>query len=181
MDVVPLPKGFKHSDATKAKMRAKALGKKRPWAALGRDPEVTRKYWTGRKRPPEFGAAVAQRNRERTVSAETRAKMSLIYSGSGNPNWNGGVSRDTHRDPRYMAWAKAVKVRDNYTCQICGKRGGYLESDHIKSWKDYPKLRYRISNGRTLCKPCHILTPTWGRKRGRDRVPEPGLFIPTKD
>lgn len=30
-----------------------------------------------------------------------------------------------------------------------------LEAHHIKSWKNYPKLRYKVSNGKTLCYECH--------------------------
>lgn len=55
-------------------------------------------------------------------------------------------------------WRKSVFERDNYTCQFCGIRGTYLEADHIKPWAYFPELRYELSNGRTLCKPCHNTT-----------------------
>jgi len=29
-------------------------------------------------------------------------------------------------------WREKVFKRDNYTCQVCGKKGGYLIADHIK-------------------------------------------------
>ncbi len=54
-------------------------------------------------------------------------------------------------DYRYDEWRNAVFERDKYTCQKCEARG-YIEAHHIKSWKNYPKLRYKISNGITLCK-----------------------------
>lgn len=53
--------------------------------------------------------------------------------------------------------------RDNYTCQICGKRNGTHNADHIKSWSAYPELRFVLSNLRTLCVECHKKTPTYGR------------------
>ena len=56
------------------------------------------------------------------------------------------------------SWRKRVFERDNYTCQICKVRGTYLEADHIKPFAYFPELRYELSNGRTLCRPCHNKT-----------------------
>jgi len=60
----------------------------------------------------------------------------------------------------YQQWRLAVFVRDNWTCQKCGKRNGggeeiYLEAHHIKSYTRHPKLRFEVSNGVTLCLACH--------------------------
>lgn len=55
-------------------------------------------------------------------------------------------------------WRALVFKRDDYTCQVCHKRGGYLEADHIKPWAFFPKLRFELSNGRTLCRGCHDKT-----------------------
>lgn len=63
-----------------------------------------------------------------------------------------------------VEWKKAVFERDNYTCQICKTRGVKLEADHIKPYEYFPELRLELSNGRTLCVPCHRQTPTWGRR-----------------
>lgn len=57
-----------------------------------------------------------------------------------------------------------VFKRDNYTCQLCGKHGGNLNADHIKSFSEYPDLRFDLSNGRTLCVPCHRNTDSYGRQ-----------------
>jgi len=48
-----------------------------------------------------------------------------------------------------------VFERDDYTCQICGERGGDLQVDHIQSWADYPELRFKMDNCRTVCMSCH--------------------------
>jgi 5-methylcytosine-specific restriction endonuclease McrA len=64
-----------------------------------------------------------------------------------------------------------VFERDNYKCIWCGdSRGGNLEADHIKPWSKYPEFRYKVSNGRTLCKKCHKKTDTWGGKMNSNKV-----------
>ena len=90
-------------------------------------------------------------------------------SGKNNTNWKGGISKDVHstREPKYKKWREAVFERDNYTCQGCGEKGCYLEAHHIKSWADYPELRYVLSNGLTLCLDCHKLTDNYrGKNNG---------------
>lgn len=70
----------------------------------------------------------------------------------------------------YKAWRTLVFERDNYLCTECrdGNKKGRGESvklhaDHIKPFALYPELRFEVSNGRTLCVPCHIKTGTYGR------------------
>ena len=65
----------------------------------------------------------------------------------------------------YKAWRTLVFNRDNYTCQSCQKKGGYLHADHIKPFALFPELRFDVNNGRTLCVPCHKNTGTYGRLR----------------
>ena len=78
--------------------------------------------------------------------------------GENNPNWKGGVTSLNEllrKTEEYKKWRTAVYKRDNYTCVWCGHKGGELNADHIKQFALYPKLRLEISNGRTLCIPCH--------------------------
>lgn len=56
----------------------------------------------------------------------------------------------------YRNWRNGVFERDKYTCQKCKVKGIYLEAHHIKSFNDFPELRYVISNGLTLCRKCHL-------------------------
>ena len=70
--------------------------------------------------------------------------------------------RDKHGSAADMEWRIAIFNRDAFTCQRCGQRGGRLEAHHIRPFKAYPRLRHRLSNGLTLCKPCHKATDSYG-------------------
>lgn len=84
--------------------------------------------------------------------------------------WLGGRTNERRllmKRDEYRSLRKFIFERDNYTCQICFKKGGYLEMDHIKEWCNYPELRYDPKNCRILCKPCHIKTPNYGNNAKR--------------
>jgi len=59
-------------------------------------------------------------------------------------------SRKDHKD-----WSFAVYKRDNFTCNICGKRGGVLHAHHILKFTKFKDFRYLIDNGVCLCASCH--------------------------
>jgi len=82
-------------------------------------------------------------------------------TGENNINWKGGVTSDNNKDrnsPEYKEWRLTVFIRDKYTCQCCGKIGGYLNAHHIFCFSDYPELRFIVENGISLCKSCHSQT-----------------------
>jgi len=54
----------------------------------------------------------------------------------------------------YRKWKKAVLLRDNLTCQVCGSKKK-LQAHHINSGSYFPELRYDVDNGITLCRNCH--------------------------
>ena len=55
----------------------------------------------------------------------------------------------------YKRWRNLVFERDNYTCQMCGKRGGKLNAHHIVRFRKSIEKRVDVSNGITLCEDCH--------------------------
>jgi len=63
-----------------------------------------------------------------------------------------------YKDPLYKEWRKKVYTRDNHSCQWpgCNKKTG-LNAHHIKTWANYPALRFVVDNGITLCKLHHKL------------------------
>lgn len=100
---------------------------------------------------------------------KSREKQSLAIRGENHWNWQGGKTKETttlRMRKETKEWRKAVFERDEYTCQICGERGGELNADHIKPWSLFPELRWEVHNGRTLCLSCHRKTDTYmGRVR----------------
>lgn len=96
-----------------------------------------------------------------------RASRSESMKGAKSHFWKGGLTnanRLLRNNAQTKRWKRDVLVRDDFTCKLCGQRGGTLEVDHIKRWADFPELRWDLDNGRTLCKPCHRMTPTFGGK-----------------
>ena len=93
----------------------------------------------------------------------------------GHKSWNKGIrGKDSHsykggakliykhyKNAEYKEWRKQVFERDDYTCQQCGCRAVMLHPHHIKGYTKYPEKRYEVSNGITLCVPCHHQTH-WG-------------------
>lgn len=72
-------------------------------------------------------------------------------------DWGTFQPDEGRRTKEYRAWRDAVFVRDNYTCQRCGKRGGVLNAHHIIRYRDSVTNRTSIDNGITLCSKCHKL------------------------
>ena len=88
-------------------------------------------------------------------------------TGNQSNNWKGGVT-PVHRllraSIKMKIWRQKVFKRDNFTCQECGATGVLLNADHIKPFAKFPRLRFSVKNGRTLCVPCHRKTSTFGAR-----------------
>lgn len=64
-----------------------------------------------------------------------------------NSNWRGGNLNTLKVE---------IKIRDNYTCKICGLRDSeIMEVDHVKPLRTHPQLRLDRENLMTLCPNCH--------------------------
>jgi hypothetical protein len=112
----------------------------------------------GKKRGPEAMA---------NWLAAVRGKPRPHKRGENSGTWKGGVTArnaQIRTSIEYKNWRREVFSRDDYSCVSCGHRGGSMEADHIKPFCAFPELRFDASNGRTLCRPCHKQTDTFGVK-----------------
>lgn len=142
----------------------------------------------GKKNSPEHIEKTRLKNLGRKQSDEEKKKRGLSLRGKrlGKKSnlWRGGINplREVIRGlAEDTEWKKKVFARDNYTCQMCFKRGLYIEAHHIKEfsiifrefineYKQYSPIKdkyalvalarqyhkfWDINNGLTLCKQCH--------------------------
>lgn len=94
-----------------------------------------------------------------------------LQRGSKGANWRGGVTTQNmlvRRSEKYKNWRTQVFVRDSFLCQECGA-GGELHAHHIKSFAAFPESRFELSNGKTLCVPCHKKTPDFGGRGKKNK------------
>ena len=61
---------------------------------------------------------------------------------------------------KVILWRNDVFKRDGRSCRKCGAIN-HLHAHHIKSWAQYPDLRFDPSNGMILCSKCHLLEHGW--------------------
>jgi len=113
-----------------------------------------------------------KKRHSRAISKATTGMIRLYKRGVNSNFWKGGVSKLSdriRRHTKYKRWRDSVFGRDNYTCQKCGKRGGYLEAHHIKPFFQMLEENniktlddaltcgelWNVDNGITLCLDCH--------------------------
>lgn len=134
-------KGVKLLEETKTKISL---------ANKGRPP------WNKGKRGWTIGTKAGfQKSNKGFGTEESYKRAGLKKSGEKNGTWQGGG---------WNYWSKTTKIRDDYTCQICGFREPeIMEVDHIKPKSLFPELRKSPDNLLTLCPNCHR------RKTNRER------------
>jgi hypothetical protein len=105
----------------------------------------------------------------RKLSEKVKEKLSRIHLGDKNhmhgrsgplsPTWKHDKTNEERINKRcytdYYYWRKKTYKRDNYTCMLCGDRGGVLNAHHIESYNSNKDLRTKLSNSIILCVKCH--------------------------
>ena len=154
--------GKKHTKETKQKLREINLGKKlseKTKRKIGKKSKGNT-YSLGLKQSEETKIKRVRSRLGYRHSLETRIKIGKKHKGKNHWNWQGGLtSKNTtiRNGIKIKLWRESVFAKDNWTCQKCSNKGGNLNAHHIKNFAQYPKLRFNVNNGITLCKNCHLL------------------------
>ena len=104
------------------------------------------------------------REKKTKYCSQTCQISANIRCGEKNNLWQGGITpinRRIRTSSEYKNWRRIIFERDDYTCQICGKRGVNLRANHIKKFSDYPELRFEFNNGITICSDCDLRWVLW--------------------
>mgnify|MGYP004417313369 CR=1 FL=1 len=115
-------------------------------------------YWLGKKRPEVKKWLIAKSGWKHTP--ETIERIRKANTGKNAWNWikDRDVARKSRRDnlnADYHLWARAIRKRDKICKLTDNNCQGRLEAHHILNWIEHPKLRYKLSNGITLCQYHH--------------------------
>ncbi|MEK7111863.1 MAG: NUMOD3 domain-containing DNA-binding protein, partial [Patescibacteria group bacterium] len=179
-------KNFKHTEESKKKIR---IARARQVITEEHKRAISRKL-KGRK--PKHSAAGWNKGKSawwsigKPRTEETKKKIGDAQRGALNHAWRGGISPlrvKIMNHPFYRKWQLDIMARDNFTCVLDGKIGKLavdhfpisfsliLRRNNIKNLNDALDCKglWDISNGRTLCKPCHLETPNYGGRARKEK------------
>lgn len=154
-----MKKSYTHSAKTKKKISDALRGIKRTEEQKRKQREAMKgksawnkgmRGWT--KKYPNAGF---QKGHGSFTTQEGRKRQGQKVSGDKNPTWRGGA---------WNYWNGQAKIRDNYTCQMCGfSDKEIMQVDHIKPKSLFPELKKVLDNLMTVCPNCHA------RKTNREK------------
>ena len=157
--IIPWSKGkTKETDKRLKKLSEKFKGRIMTW---GDKVSETKKRLF--KEGNLFNPMKGKKHKEKSIRLMKKNRAG-ICKGKESPHWKGGISTENdiiRGSAKYKEWRDKIFKRDNFICQnsnckfCCNKRGGNKIAHHIKSFSKYPKLRFDIDNGLTLCEKFH--------------------------
>jgi len=136
----PRGTGWKHSEATRAKIAA---------------------AWDDEKRE-----RARERGERMAADQEWRLRIAQALAGENNPMWQGGITGQKYAPGFSKTLKNGIRERDDYTCQLCGttedELGYHLSIHHA----DYDKANHDDMSLFAVCKRCNSLVNTnrdmWG-------------------
>ena len=129
-------------------------------------------FWAGKKRifknPIERALRISKAQKKignrppsmfgKKMTEETKRKIGDSHRGKKSYMWKGGISpkdKKIRKSIEFRLWREVIFVRDYWTCQKYGIKGGRLHPHHIQNFAQYPELRFAIDNGVTLSEKAH--------------------------
>ena len=110
-------------------------------------------------------------------SLETILKLRLKNLGIDNPNWKGGrteLAGYLRASPKITKLKVTILKRDKYACQLCGTKGGILELDHIRPFREILSeflKKYAVLDIKTFSFELYLIAlkykPFWDKKNLR--------------
>ena len=136
-------------------IRTKEIKEKISRTLTGRKLSEKNKEKMKRNKKGMLGKNHSNKTKEKISKSKKGCTKKGGYSfgkGKNNPNWNNGSSFKPYSIDWTITLKKAIRERDKYTCQICGKEG--FSVHHI----DYNKKNCNSDNLIILCSSCHTKT-----------------------
>lgn len=156
--------GTKHSKETREKISKALTGhtvSKEQREKQGKTMSGKGNPFWGKKRP-EHAKAISGKNNPwygTHLTKEIKEKMKgprLSVMGKKNPAWLGGKSFEPYGIKFNDKLKRAIRKRDNHTCQECGKKEKKLRYKLSIHHIDYNKKNHNPNNLISLCMNCHL-------------------------
>lgn len=142
---------------------------------LSKSHKGERPWMIGKKHSEESKKRMSIAHKGKKLSEEHKKKIGISgigkHCGEKCNWWKGGITSENDKirhSSKFKLWREKVFKFDNWICWICEDRSGNgytikLYPHHLKKFSEYPKLRFEINNGLTLCKFCHKTYTDFGR------------------
>lgn len=95
---------------------------------------------------------------DKALAASVGRKVSIARQGIEEKDYVGPIT-SVNRLIRYSAdgkqWTSDILKSADFTCDICGIRGGSLHAHHLLNFSSHPEERFNLDNGVCLCEDHH--------------------------